>query len=672
MTAWRGFRAASIDGPRGPIPFTRDARGYPSIRARDELDGVYARAFLHAVDRQGQALIARRVAQGRAMELLGDRPFSRALDSASRALGLAADLGAQVSQLSADDRRWLQAYCDGFNAGMASTRPPTTLRALRLPREPWRVRDVVLLYRLIAWFGLTSAAHAARLLVTRLLADGVPPERLLTLLGPGADGLDADLVRGLRMPGGAGVPGIPLHGSNAFAVGGSRTASGSAILVGEFHGEIGTWPPALYAFHVEHADGPPHTGVSMPGLPFVSAGRSDRVAWSYTTGHADHLEVTVERVEGGRRLGPDGWEPLRLRTERVRAGRRTEAWRYGDFSGGPTGEAGTVLSPDGDGLRIALRWRGLSTSGADFGAFHEGLHARTALGIARTHARATTLSTCGVFADADGQVAGVHSGRVRARRSGWGPRPGWEPDPGDAERPWIHGDVVVSANQGVPGWTAFAEPPYRAAALTDALAGRAIWDADGLLALSRLPVDGLADRFRAAWGLGDLPDATVHALHRAVARAVLRRDLGPVADRFVDDLDLLTLLQDSLDDVLALEHPERLDADGLAAIRASLGAVEDGPCPGSVRFGHRILGRLAGSPVLRPPGSPARPFQLRQGSVLGRPYLGGPGFHLVMDLSGPGVRYDIAGGASERVGGPGYGTGAEDWAAGRTLPLGVS
>lgn len=661
----RGFRGDRIEGPRGSIPFTRDVAGYPSIHARDELDGVYARAFLHAVDRQGQALIARRIAQGRAMELLGDEPFTRALDSSSRALGLAADLGSQVAQMRPENRRWLQTYCDGFNAGLAATRPPVTLLALGLRREPWRVRDIVLMYRLVAWFGMTSSAHAGRLLVTRLLADGVPLERLQVLLGPGADGLDAESLRGLRMPLGAGIPGAPLHGSNAFAVGGARTPSGSALLVGEFHGEIGTWPPAAYAFHVEHEHGPPHTGVSIPGLPFVSAGRSDRVAWSYTTGHADHLEVTVERLDRGRRLDTNGWEPLRIREERVRAGRRTEVWRYGDFEGG------TVLEPDGDGLRVALRWRGLSTSGQDFDAFHDGLHARTAGELAATHAAVTTIGTCGVFADADGTVVGVHSGRVRATRAGWGPRAGWEPDPGDAPRPWMHGDQVVSANQAFPGWTAFPEPPYRARRLTERLAARPIWDADALARLSYDPCDPLADRFRRAWSMPGLTDAAAHALHRRAARALLARELGPVAHTFVDDLDLLVLLQDHLDPVLALEQPERLDRAGLDALIEASPVGGRGPYPDHVRFRHRLLGSLVGSERLRPSGGPTSAFQLRQGSILGRPYVGGPGFHLVIDLAVPGVRYNLAGGASERWGGPGFGVGAAGWACGelRTLPV---
>ena len=48
----------------------------------------------------------------------------------------------------------------------------------------------------------------------------------------------------------------------------------------------------------------------------------------------------------------------------------------------------------------------------------------------------------------------------------------------------------------------------------------------------------------------------------------------------------------------------------------------------------------------------------------------GPAFHLLMNLATTTSRYNLAGGASERWGMPGYAAGLEDWAAGRLIPMG--
>src|SRR5262249_43559056 len=72
-------------GPRGAIPCTRDALGYPSIRARDRLDGAFAHGWFIATDRLVQVHLALAAARGRLLELAGDTPLFRLLDRSTRA-----------------------------------------------------------------------------------------------------------------------------------------------------------------------------------------------------------------------------------------------------------------------------------------------------------------------------------------------------------------------------------------------------------------------------------------------------------------------------------------------------------------------------------------------------------------------------------------------------------
>ena len=39
-----------IPGPQGPLPVRRDALGYPSVRAADLEQGMFALGYLHATD----------------------------------------------------------------------------------------------------------------------------------------------------------------------------------------------------------------------------------------------------------------------------------------------------------------------------------------------------------------------------------------------------------------------------------------------------------------------------------------------------------------------------------------------------------------------------------------------------------------------------------------------
>ncbi len=77
----------SISGPERAIAFTRDAWGYPSVKARDLREGTYALGYLHARDRLVQITLTGLAARGELMSVLGDVPIARLIDHSSRALG---------------------------------------------------------------------------------------------------------------------------------------------------------------------------------------------------------------------------------------------------------------------------------------------------------------------------------------------------------------------------------------------------------------------------------------------------------------------------------------------------------------------------------------------------------------------------------------------------------
>ena len=112
------------------------------------------------------------------------------------------------------------------------------------------------------------------------------------------------------------------NGSNAWAVGPSRTASGHAMLFSNTHMRFNV----PYEFHVKSDDGlnvSGITGYAMVGLPFV--GRNERIGWTVTVNYPDVVDVyrltfdhpddpLAYRYDGGYRRAVEWVEPIRVRT----------------------------------------------------------------------------------------------------------------------------------------------------------------------------------------------------------------------------------------------------------------------------------------------------------------------------------------------------------------------
>jgi penicillin amidase len=85
------------------------------------------------------------------------------------------------------------------------------------------------------------------------------------------------------------------QGSNAWVVGGDRSASGRPLLANDPHLLLQI-PSLWYENHL--SDGDFHvTGASIPGLPCVVIGHNERVAWGLTNGENDVQDLFIERFD---------------------------------------------------------------------------------------------------------------------------------------------------------------------------------------------------------------------------------------------------------------------------------------------------------------------------------------------------------------------------------------
>ncbi|QCB94852.1 penicillin acylase family protein [Cellulomonas shaoxiangyii] len=582
----------------------RDALGVPHVRASDELALAHGQGWVTARDRAWQVQTDRWRAEGRLAEHLGDAGV--AWDVVAHRLRLPDTAQRAYAALGADDRAWVDAYTAGVNAGLASAGPPAEVAELdrvlggTTPDDPWP-----------AWapLGVFLVNHALFSTFPRVLwHDHVAR----TARESGHAGLAAvdplDLVR-LFDPASDG----PTSGSNAWALHGSRTASGAPLLAGDPHRVLEL--PGVYQQIRLACPEYDVLGLAFPGVPGLPHfGHAGSAAWGITNAAAHAAEVFRERLRrtgGGawEALGPDGWEPVEHASARVRVrggepltvdvletGRGPVVVRGmpADADGAPAGERrdgpGQDAGPAPD-LRAGAGQDDVTTGAvpratveearsvrmqtrvdADLGfaSLRPLLRARTARDVAAALAGWVDPVNRVVAADADGTVLTFDAGRVadRPREERLLPLHAWEA--AHAPRPWrtlaaprVVTDAAVDANE----WPSAPDRDHGS-----------VYAPDRAVRLRAL----LADRRDRALGPGDM--AEIHAdTHWAGAGRLLRHVAG---------VDGLTPAAGAVRDRL-LAWDLHMDADSPeAALLADLRAV--------------LVGRLVAEPAIAALAAPHR------------------------------------------------------------------
>ena len=311
-----------VAGLHDEVVVRRDRWGIPHVDAAGDADAWFALGFCHGQDRAFQLELIARAGRGLLAELLGAAALP--IDRLSRTLGFRRVALAQVGRLDPDVLATLEAYVAGINAAAGCTPRPHELVLLRAERSAWTVEDV------LAFEGLQSLAlggswdtELARQAI--LEADGpaalaaVEPTYgpwLPVVAPPGARAgepvarLAADLALLRDLVGGSG-------GSNAWAVAGSRTASGAPILANDPHLAPGV-PPPWYLAHLRTPEWE-LAGASFVGGPAFPTGFNGHAAWGITAACTDSADLFWEELsaDGGTARGPDGPEPVERIVETI-------------------------------------------------------------------------------------------------------------------------------------------------------------------------------------------------------------------------------------------------------------------------------------------------------------------------------------------------------------------
>jgi penicillin amidase len=295
----------------------------------------------------------------------------------------------------------LAAYTSGANAGLAALgAPPFEYLALRSEPVKWRDEDSLLCA--LAMYRDLQGRQPWQESVLGLMRETLPPA-LVAFLAPVGTEWDAPIegdpipmpavpgpeVVDLRRaqpkeavarvlspsdPGALAFLGAPIglgsagdddavRGSNNWAVAGTHTAHGGALLANDMHLGISvpnTWYRLSLVF--PGVDGERRvTGVTLPGAPFVVAGSNGHVAWGFTNSEGDWADLVLLEPDPANPevyLTPEGPRTLERETETIEVkGERAETLVVESTIWGP------VIDKDHAGRRRALAWVALREGG---------------------------------------------------------------------------------------------------------------------------------------------------------------------------------------------------------------------------------------------------------------------------------------------------------------------
>lgn len=356
-------------GLNAPVTVARDERGVPLISGSDRGDIAYATGFVHAQERFFQMDLLRRVGAGELAELFGAKALP--VDRGHRLHRFRARAELALKAMSAEERAFLDRYVSGVNDGLNALKAhPFEYKLAGVSPRAWTAADSFLVVCAM-YFDLQGNLQTRELARGWLLENTSEEQRafLLPETSQWDAPVDATAVAAPATPIPATAPAwwgktkdvAPLKvassdfvdhvGSNNWAIAGSRSKDGAAIVADDMH--LGIQLPNIWyrlALQFPDAQGKPRrtVGVTLPGaLPTVVVGSNGRVAWGYTNSYGDYLDlVTLETdpAKPGQVRTPAGWEtPITHEETILVKGTAADKFVVRETSFGPVREVGKKL-----------------------------------------------------------------------------------------------------------------------------------------------------------------------------------------------------------------------------------------------------------------------------------------------------------------------------------------
>jgi penicillin amidase len=368
-----------VNGLHGIVRIQRDEQGVPTIHGTSWADLAFGLGVCHGQDRFFQMDLLRRKAAGELSALVG--PAALMLDKDSRLHRFRSRMRHAWETMPAADRASIEAYVQGVRWGSTqglkqSGATPLEYLLLRCDPQPWQPEDC-----LLAVCAMYQALQTSQIATEKLRADiaaAFSPEvdRFLdpegTLWDAPIDGSkvavsavpSADQLDFRRTP----VPVAleraaaadrldPVIGSNNWAVAGSHSVHGGALLADDMHLQLqlpNIWYRAALVWRDKQGNPRRACGVTLPGGPALVAGSNGQVAWGFTNTEGawlDLMRLEVHSDDPNRYRTPDGWQPFKVYQEEIQVKDSTPlTFEVKETLWGPVSEHDRQHRP------YALRW----------------------------------------------------------------------------------------------------------------------------------------------------------------------------------------------------------------------------------------------------------------------------------------------------------------------------
>jgi penicillin amidase len=339
-------QAVSLPGLTADVTVLVDQWGIPHIYGATVHDAMMALGYMHAKDRLFQMVMQNYLASGRISEIVGG--YANSSDRFYRTIGLerAAQrtLDWHVANTANPDVAYaldgIDAEVAGVNAfinSMTSTTTPFEFKILGFNPQQWTRLDIFIWAKMMAW-GLSGGIYdlyrqwvrstiGNDTMYNELFPDVMPYEVPIV-----PEQTNLSIVTYPNAPGGFKASSFPassvsqkaaeeamipqeklqalmnelkavfappsqdeIVGSNNWAVGSSKSATGLPILANDPH--LGYQAPSLWYEAQIVVPGQLNVmGVTLPGLPAVLLGHNDHIAWGLTNVGADVLDIFVEQL----------------------------------------------------------------------------------------------------------------------------------------------------------------------------------------------------------------------------------------------------------------------------------------------------------------------------------------------------------------------------------------
>ena len=460
---------AQLKGLTAGVDIKRDASDVTHIHAQTPIDAWRAIGYVHAQERGWQLAFNRQVMHGEMSEWLGAPTLET--DKLMRTLGIMKAAQAQFDKLPLNTQKALEAYAEGVQAGFASSQwraPEFVILGINPSKDmkPWTAVDSVGWALMMALdLGGNWGNEFARLMAAQSLStddlwklfppypgesrgtkpdiaglyqslgiyakEGAPPAKALAAAKTfSSSTLDIGVLEG--------------KGSNNWVLPGTNTQSGLPLLANDPH--LGLSAPAVWYFAGLHApagklaDGQTHdaldvVGATLPGLPFVVLGRTNKAAWGFTNTGPDVQDLYLEALEGKDAYRtPTGQQAFDTRNEVIKVkGQgdvtiKVRSTRHGPVISDVQPAYAQFLNLDK--YAIALRWSALDVDNQTIVAGMAANFANSVADLRQAFSKNHSPMQSVVMADTAGHVLFKAAGKVPVRSAandlqGMVPAPGW-------------------------------------------------------------------------------------------------------------------------------------------------------------------------------------------------------------------------------------------------------